>query len=80
LEEVPYDKSKPWGYFDGACQGPGSLCGIGICIFFSGKHVISAKANLGSGSNNQSEFTALFYLLKVSLERGITHIQVYAIW
>ena len=32
----------------------------------------TGKACLGLGSNNISEFIALFYLLKFAIERGIT--------
>jgi len=49
---VDINKQRPWGYFDGACQGPNGICGIGFILYFSYSHYLFGKSNLGSGTNN----------------------------
>jgi hypothetical protein len=66
------NKQKPWGYFDGACQGPNNLCGLGFILHFSEAHYIYGKAKLGQGSNNTAEFSALFASLRLAVRKNVT--------
>lgn len=43
------DNSGAWAYFDGACQGEPSQCGVGSVIHLNDHRVISFKADIGRG-------------------------------
>jgi ribonuclease HI len=61
----------PWGFFDGAYQGPEMKCGLGFSLYLSLTHYILGNTNIGSGSNNLAEFSTLLALLKLaSLQRS----------
>ena len=77
MGEALIDKFVPWGYFDGACQGIDSICGMGGKLYISNNHLSKFKANLGSGINNDIEFMVLIFLMKLALERGLQHLLVY---
>ena len=70
------DKYLAWGYFDGACQGSYSICGIGFILYLAETHRIQVKDNARRGTNNQGELKTMFYLLKSTLDRGIDKLQV----
>jgi ribonuclease HI len=55
------DKSLAWGFFDGSCQGPYSISGIGFLLYFIETHKVQVKYNIGIGTNNQGELKALYY-------------------
>jgi len=76
LLEIHVDNSLAWGYFNGACQGPDSINGIGFILYLLERHKFQVKGNIGRGTNNQGEFKALYYLLKSTLIRGIDKIHV----
>jgi hypothetical protein len=52
VNEVAINKYVAWGFFDGACQGPGRFIGLGFIFHFSEFHCVYGKANLGQGTNN----------------------------
>jgi len=76
ISKVCVDKSLPWGYFDEACQGLGSISGIGFILYFLETRQFQVKCNKGRGTNNQGEFKAFYRLLKSALDRGINKFQV----
>lgn len=41
-------------------------------------HFVTGKANLGRGTNNQGKLKALFFLLNCTVDRQVTHFQVYS--
>jgi ribonuclease HI len=75
--DLTVDKSIPWSFFDGACQGLGHVCGLGYVLYLSESHFYTGKENLGSGTNNYGEFKALLFLLKSSLNKGLECLQVF---
>jgi hypothetical protein len=64
LRPVEINPNVPWGYFDGVCQGPENVCGVGFKLHLSNTNFISGKVNLGRGTNNKVELLVLFHLLK----------------
>jgi hypothetical protein len=65
MGELQVDKSRPWCFFNGACND--SICGCGFVFHLTDLTYFHFKANVGRGTNNFSEFMALFLLLKFSL-------------
>lgn len=65
------DKSIPWGFFDGACQGEDHRCGLGDLLFLNGSNYFNLRAYLGNGSFNYMELMALKSLKMVANTRGI---------
>ena len=45
------NKSRPWGYFDGATNGNPKRCGARGLIYFSKNNFLNFKAGLGIGTN-----------------------------
>jgi hypothetical protein len=71
------DISKPWGFFDGACQGPKKNCGLGFSLHLTPAHFFLGKSNIGSNSNNLVVFSALLLLLKLATVKGVKKCHVY---
>jgi hypothetical protein len=71
------DNTTKWSFFDGACQGPGQLCGLGYVLFLSDSHYYTGRANIVDGTNNYAEFKALLFLLMSALNKGLVRQQVY---
>jgi ribonuclease HI len=71
------NKQKPRAFFDGVCQGPNRICGLGFILHISEAHYFHDKAKMGLGSNNMVEFSALFALLRLVVSKDMTPIQVY---
>ena len=75
LNNVIISKEVPWGYFNEAIQERAQSCGMGFVLYFSKKHYITRKSNIGQGMNNQREFNALFALLKCAKDINIVVLQ-----
>ena len=71
------DKTTPWGYFDSASQQNGMKKGGGYVLFSSDTNFFAGSAFLGQGSNNRGELTALLLLMKATLSKGYTSIQIF---
>lgn len=71
ISPLNINQTNPWGFFDRACQGAEKICGLGFLIFFTLSHFITGKANIGKGTNNLAEFSALLALLKLAAHKGI---------
>jgi len=65
LKPLYINISNPWGYFDWACQGIENIYGLGFTLFISQTHYIHGKSNIGYGTNNLAELSALFSLLNL---------------
>jgi len=74
LQEI--DFGIPWGYFDGASQGHPPRCGVGVVLYISHNHYIFIRYALGQGSNNMSEFIALWTLLETTKGKNVNKLQV----
>ena len=61
-----FDKSYPWGFYDGSAAENLSACGAGGRLYFSDKLSFSFKAGLGAGTNNTVELCALKLLLTLA--------------
>ena len=77
LGDFQVDKTTPWGLFDGPFQGQAMTIGILFSLHISESHYFLFKANMGRGTNNVGEFMALFYQLKIALEKGLSYLQVF---
>lgn len=77
LTSLTVDQTKSWAFFDGACQRPQKNCGLGFCIFFNPTHFITGKANIGKGTNNIVELSAILALLKIAAQKGIQRCHIY---
>jgi len=53
------------------------IVGIGFILHISDIILFHFKGNQGSKTNNRGEFMALFYLLKLALDRGLRNLQVF---
>ena len=67
---VDLDRSKPWGFFDGAEQN--NVCGGGALLYLSKTHFFEMIVGLGEGSNNFAEIMSLKLLLVLAAEKGVT--------
>jgi ribonuclease HI len=45
-------------------------------LFLDENHYFKGKENLGSGTNNSSEFSALLLLFKCVVENHVNHLQI----
>jgi ribonuclease HI len=79
MDVVPLviEKSKPWGFFDGACQRNKNQCGIVFLLYFSDSSYISGYGNLGRGTNNQAKFQALLELMDCVKSFNLDSIHIY---
>jgi len=75
LLEPCIDKEKPWGFFDGACQGVPGYCGAGAVLFIDMSQYYLVRFAAGQGTNNRAEFFALWILLKTAIDKGINQLQ-----
>ena len=58
---MEFDKSVPWGFFDGATKN--NYCGGGALLFLLETHLFELVVGLGEGSNNFAELMSLKLLL-----------------
>jgi hypothetical protein len=65
LQEPCIDFNRPWGFFDGTCEGAPGVCRAGTVLYLNNAHYFSLKFRDGRGSNNRDELYALWTLLKV---------------
>lgn len=67
-----------YGYFDGATEktNPGNM-GIGIALYENQNEVAIGAAPAGFGTNNDSEYAALKWLLDCALSIGIKELKVF---
>jgi hypothetical protein len=68
VQEEEIDKSKPWGFFDGASQN--SVCGGGAILYLSDSHFFKMTLGLGKGTNNYAKLMSLKLLLIFAIEKG----------
>jgi ribonuclease HI len=59
-----------WGYFDGSCQGPQAICGVGGIMH------LTFKAGLGS-TNNFTDPIALKLLMKLAVHKDVQNLQAF---
>jgi hypothetical protein len=52
LHEPHIDFTKPWDFFDGACQVSQKMCGDRVILFLDHYHFFSLKYGAGLGENN----------------------------
>jgi len=72
--DIDIDKSKPWGFFDGAAQH--NICGGGAVLYLSDTHYFELICGLGEGNNNFAELLSLKILLIFAVEKGIVNLSV----
>jgi len=75
LSIVEIEKSRPWGFFDGASNN--NLCGGGALLFLTENHYFKISIGLGEGSNNYAEILSLKLLLVFAIEQNVKDITVY---
>ena len=75
LSIVEIDKSRPWGFFDGASQN--NLCGGGALLFLSEDHFFKIAIGLGDGTNNYAEILSLKMLLVFAIEHSVKDLSIY---
>lgn len=80
ISDLVSDKSKAWGFFDGACQSTPRVCGAGRILFLFDTLYVSFKVALGNGSNNWAKFHSLMLLLRLALELSMSHFQTFGDW
>jgi len=75
LSIIEIDKTRPWGFFDGASQN--NRCGGGAILYLSEDHHFRIAIGLGEGSNNFAEILSLKALLAFALEQNVKDITIY---
>jgi ribonuclease HI len=75
IQEEEIDKTRPWGYFDGASQN--NRCGGGGILYLSDSHHFSMTFGLGMGTNNFAELMSLKLLIAFAIEKGCHSLTVY---
>jgi len=75
LSIIEIEKSRPWGFFDGASQN--NLCGGGALLYLSEDHYFKIAIGLGEGSNNYAEILSLKMLLAFAIEQNVKDITIY---
>jgi len=75
LSVIEIDKSKPWGFFDGASQN--NLCGGGALLYLNDGHYFRIAIGLGEGTNNLAEILSLKMLLVFAIDHNIKNITIY---
>jgi len=63
-------------YTDGACSGNPGPMGIGFIILKEGKELFKFSNNIGLGTNNIAEYTAIIEGVKKAIELGAKGITV----
>jgi len=69
--------SKPWAYFDGVAQVELLMGRVGIILHISQSQFIKFKVGIGHGPNTKAELVALNCLLTLTVEFGVSNIQVF---
>ena len=64
------------GYFDGASQAGGTMCGVGVILISPLLGRYNLKWNCGIGSNTRAELLALWSILHLARSLGIDTIQL----
>jgi hypothetical protein len=54
LQEPIIDHTKPWGFFDGACQGTLGVCGARVILYLDNVNYFLQKYGVGLGTNNKA--------------------------
>lgn len=75
IHEAEIDKSRPWGYFDGASQN--NRCGGEGIFFLSDSHHFSTTFGLGMGTSNFAELMSLKLIIAFAIEKGCHSLTVY---
>jgi hypothetical protein len=70
------NESFPWNFFNIASQSNPSKGGVGGIIFLSKNHLFSFKDRISHAKNNYRELATLKLILILSLEKGLSHIQI----
>ena len=63
-------------YIDGAAFGNPGPSGIGIVLIVDGETVVTRSEDIGYGTNNRAEYTALLEGLRTARDRGVTDLVV----
>jgi ribonuclease HI len=71
------DKGKPWGFFNGGNQCEPRICAARDILFINNQYYFHVMYATKDGTNNQAKLYALRVLLKLTVEKGITQLQVY---
>jgi len=71
------DKSRPWDFFDGVCQGTYRICGLGFLLCFSDSNYVTGRGHMGTGTNNCAEFQAHLELRHCAQNHNIGSFQVF---
>jgi hypothetical protein len=77
LVPVSINKSKPWGYFDGACEGEHRICGLGFLLYFSESNYVTGSGHMGAGTNNRAELQVLLEFLRRAKNHNVGTLQVF---
>jgi ribonuclease HI len=75
FQEEDIDKTKPWGFFDGASQN--NTCEGGGILFLSDSHYFSLTFGLGMGTNNYAELMSLKLLIAFAIEKDCHSLNVF---
>lgn len=63
-------------YIDGAAFGNPGPSGIGVVLIIDGETVVTRSEDIGYGTNNRAEYTALLEGMRTARDRGITDLLV----
>jgi ribonuclease HI len=63
-------------FFDGACRGNPGPMGIGVVLLENGKKVKEISKQLGKGTNNIAEWSALIEGMKMAQAHGCRELEV----
>lgn len=63
-------------YTDGACSGNPGPMGIGVVIFNDGQEIFKISKNIGEGTNNIAEYSAVIEGVKKAIDLGAKGILV----
>lgn len=63
-------------YVDGASFGNPGPSGIGVVLIVDGESVVTRAEDIGYGTNNRAEYTALLEGLRTARDRGVTDLTV----
>jgi hypothetical protein len=67
----------PWGFFDGACQGHPSFCGVGVIIYISKEHFFKILCSRSCDTNMKAEFSAMWTLMYYANMLDLRKMQVF---
>ena len=69
IGDIHIDKTNPWGFLNGANQGPMDFGSAGGLLFFSYDNFNRFRVGLGQGTKNYAELMPLCLLLRVAWDR-----------